>query len=283
MWLRLGCVMTASSATDATVAPAYDRSLTISSTVALVAAAVVNSLWHESGHALAALANGLTPTLSSFSVDVAEPTTPQQEIVIALAGPLVSLVMGLVVLRVARNTGSGFGRLFWMWLAFLGVMNFVGYCFIAPFAQGGDTGQALALLNAPVWAFVLVAAVGVVGQLWLARRFAVEVSRYATSTTDQRRLAYFPWLIATAVVVIMTFVELVALQTPALHFAPVLAYGFAFAIFAPMQFIFSRRIRRDPDPEVLAVSPWSRPALALTVLAVVADVVLAVAGGITLG
>lgn len=276
--------MTASSAADtSTVAPVYDRSLTVSSTLALVAASVVNSLWHESGHAMAALAYGLSPTLSSFSVDVTEPTTPQQEIVIALAGPLVSLVMGLVVLRAARKLGRGVGRLFWMWLAFLGFMNFVGYCFIAPLAKGGDTGQALALLKAPVWVFILVAAVGVAGQFWLARRFAIEVSRYATAKTDQRRLAYFPWLLATAVVVVMTFVELVALDVPALHFAPVLAYGFAFAIFAPMQFVFTDRIRRDPHPEKLALSPWSRLALALTIFAVVADLVLAMTGGITLG
>jgi hypothetical protein len=131
--------------------------------------------------------------------------------------------------------------------------------------------------------FFLVAAVGVVGQFWLARRFAMEVSRYATATTDQRRLAYFPWMLATAVVVVMTFVELVALDVPAVHFAPVLAYGFAFAIFAPMQFIFRNRIRREPNPETLRLSPWSRLALALTSLAVVADIVLALTGGITLG
>lgn len=284
----IGCgwlpgMTTSSAAGMTTVAPVYDRALTISSTAALVMAGVVNSLLHESAHAFAALACGLTPTLSSFSVDVAEAATARQETVIALAGPLFSLVMGLTVMRVTRHLGRGVVRLFWMWLAFLGVMNFVGYCFIAPFARGGDTGQALALLGAPGWVYVLVAAFGVAGQFWLARRFAFEVSRYTSATQDQRRLAYFPWLLAMAVAVVQTLVELLALRVPAIYFVPVLAYAFAFAVFAPMQFLFADRIHRDPHPETLRVTPWSRPALVLTGLAVVADVVLALTGGVTLG
>lgn len=274
MWLRLAYGMTTTNA---------GRALTTSSTLALILASVVNSLLHESAHAVAALAYGLTPTLSSFSVDVAEPTTPHQEVVIALAGPLFSLVMGLTLMVVARRWGSGFGRLFWLWLAFLGVMNFVGYCFIAPFARGGDTGQALALLQAPGWVFVLVAAFGVAGQFWLARRFAVEVARYAETKTQQRQLAYFPWLLATAVVVVQTLVELIALRVPALYFVPVLAYAFAFAIFAPMQFIFSDRVRRGAPSEPLRLGTRQPAAIAVTAGAVVLDVLLAATGGIRLG
>ena len=43
----------------------------------------------------------------------------------------------------------------------MGVMNFVGYLFIAPFASVGDTGQILHLLGAPVLVYVGVALVGV--------------------------------------------------------------------------------------------------------------------------
>ena len=137
-------------------------------------------------------------------------------IITALAGPVFSLVMGLVVMVVARSWGRGFCRLFWMWLSFMGVMNFVGYCFIAPFAQAGDTGQALALLGAPGWVCVLVGLVGVaVASSWLARRFAVEVKRYADGRG--RGAAARPssaWIIGTPVVIVLTVVELSLLQAP---------------------------------------------------------------------
>ena len=149
----------------------------------------MNTLLHESAHAVAGLSLGLTATLSPFSVDYDGQTTTRQDIITAAAGPVFSLVMGLVLMVVARNWGRGVVRLFWMWLAFMGVMNFVGYCFIAPFAQAGDTGQVLALLHTPWWGFVLVAAAGVAGQFLLARRFAVEVKRYAATKPEERRLA----------------------------------------------------------------------------------------------
>ncbi len=272
--------MTETSAPDVgTAAPT--RSLTANSTVALVLASIVNSLLHESAHAVAALTLGLTPTISPFSVDVAEAATPNQEIMVASAGPLFSLVLGLVVMRVGRSWGTGVVRLFWMWLAAMGVMNFVGYCFIAPFAQGGDTGQVLALLGAPATVYILVALVGVGGQFLLARRFAIEVKRYAGTIPDERRLAYFPWLIGTPILVFLALVELLLLSVPALYAGPILAYSVAFAVFAPMQFIFTAKVTNRLEP--LRLQPVSRRAIGVVVGVAALDVILAAVGGIRLG
>ena len=52
---------------------------------------------HEFGHALAALAMGFTPTVRPASVDYGT-APPDMEVIIALAGPLVSLITGVLFL-----------------------------------------------------------------------------------------------------------------------------------------------------------------------------------------
>jgi hypothetical protein len=268
------------STTAEAAAPSYGRTLTANSTLAYVIAAIVNALLHESAHAVAALALGLTPTISPFSVEIAEQPTDGQQIIVAAAGPVFSLVMGLVVMVVARRWGSGVVRLFWMWLPFMGVMNFVGYCFIAPFAQAGDTGQVLALLRVPGPVFLLVAAVGVGGQFLLARRFAAEVKRYATDNPAERRLAYYPWLIGTPILIVMTMLELILLEVPLAELVLVAAYSVAFGIFAPMQFIFSGRAQNTLEP--LMLKPVNAVAIAVAVALSILDVALAGIGGVRL-
>jgi hypothetical protein len=237
----------------ATASP--QRTLTLNATVAFVLAGLVNSLLHEGAHAVAGLAVGLVPTITSFAVSYDPEGTARQQTITAAAGPVFSLVMGLVLMVVARRWGRGFGRLVCMFLAFMGVMNFVGYCFIAPFARAGDTGKVLTLLGAPQWVFLAVGVVGVAGQFWLARRFAVEVKRYATEPAQQRRIAYFPWLIGTLVIVLLALVELIMLRLPTPYLVLILVYSVAFGVFAPMQFIFSRRVHNTLEPLSLAPGP----------------------------
>lgn len=104
----------------------------------------------------------------SYESDVAAATTPR--IVIALAGPVVSLLVGLLFLTVPSR-GSGWLRLLWTWLGLLGVELFFGYLLTAPFFATGDIGLTLHLLGAPrAVGFVVAAAgvVGIVGLGWLA-------------------------------------------------------------------------------------------------------------------
>lgn len=222
---------------------ALGRALTANSALAFVIAALVNDTTHELAHAVAALSLGLTPTIGPFSVDFADTgVSATHQIVVALAGPVFSLVMGLVLMRLARSWGRGLVRLFWMWLPFMGVMNFVGYCFIAPIARGGDTGQALTLMKAAFWVFLLVALAGAGGFVLLARRFAVEVKRYASDLQEERRLGYYPWLIGTPIIIVITLVEIALDGVGGAELFLVASYGFAVGVFAPMQFIFRTKV-----------------------------------------
>lgn len=257
------------------------RSLTANATLAFVLAGMVNSILHEGAHAAAGLVLGLGPTISPFSVEFADEGSTTQQIITASAGPVFSLVMGLVLMVVARRWGSGFGRLFWMWLPFMGVMNFVGYLFIAPFAQAGDTGKVLSLLGAPTPVYIASAVVGVGGQFLLARRFAIEVKRYTRSLTEEQQLANFPWLIGTPIVVVLSLVELLLLDVPPVILAIVLAYSVAFGVFAPMQFIFRAKVTNTY--ETLDLRPVDVPALVVTVGLAAVLIALAGVGGLPLG
>jgi hypothetical protein len=178
--------------------------------------------------------------------------------------------------------GNGFARLFWLWLGFMGVMNLVGYIVIAPFVSAGDTGRALTLLHAPGWVFILVSLVGVAMLFGLAYLFARQVKRYTDGIEGERVLAFRAWAIGTLINVVLVTTELL-LATPDMgSLVAVGAYAFAVGIFAPMQFIFSRRVPKVPVEDLDLARP-SRAGLILTVLAVLAVIVLAAVGGVRLG
>ena len=267
---------------SAAAASLTSRPALLNATGAFVLAAVVNSLLHESAHAVAGLVQGLTPTLSPFAVHYVPTPTSAQEIVTALAGPVWSLVMGAVLLAAARSWGTGFTRLFWLWLAFMGMMNFVGYMFIAPFVPAGDTGRALALLKAPGWVFILVSLLGAAMLFGLAYLFARQVKRYASGLEGERVLAFRAWAFGTLVTVVLTVTELLLVRPAIGDIVAVGLYAFAVAVFAPMQFIFSRRVPRMPGEELSLARP-SRTGLILAGVAVLAVIVLAAVGGVRLG
>jgi hypothetical protein len=267
---------------SAAPAPFATRPALLNAAGAFVLAAIVNSLLHESAHAVAGLTQGLTPTLTPFSVSYDPQPTSAQEVITALAGPVWSLVMGAVLLVVARSWGTGFTRLFWLWLGFMGVMNFVGYLEIAPFVSAGDTGRALTLLHAPGWVFILVALLGAAMQFGLAYLFARQVKRYTSGIEDERVLAFRAWAAGTLVVAVLTVLELLLVQPDVGAVVAVGMYALAVGIFAPMQFIFSRRVPRV-QLEDLALARSSRTGLAVAALAATAMIILAAVGGVRLG
>jgi hypothetical protein len=263
-------------------APLTSRPALLNAAAAFVLASIVNTLLHELAHAVAGLAQGLTATLVPFSVSYAPTPTSAQGIVTAVAGPVWSLGMGAALLAIAQSWGTGFLRLFWLWLGFMGVMNFVGYLMIAPFVSAGDTGRALTLLHAPGWVFILVALVGVMLLFGLTYLFARQVKRYTSGLEGERVLAFRAWAIGTLVNVVLIVAELLLVQPAIGDIVAVGLYAFAVGIFAPMQFIFSRRVPRRPVEDLDLDRP-SRTGLIITGLAAVAVIVLAAVGGVRLG
>ena len=185
--------------------PSRTGLLMLNSAVAYALALMVTITVHEFGHALTALGLGLTPTVRPSSVDYGSPP-PDIQVVTALAGPLVSLVTGLVLLAAYRAvSGRGFWHLVLLWLGALGVQEFSGYLMTGPFVPFGDIGEALQLLSAPSWAYGLAFVVGVVGTVGLGAlitRWLLELTDpdAANRSAQLRALGLFAWLIGSAVV-----------------------------------------------------------------------------------
>lgn len=183
------------------------RLLLANSSVALVLAAITAVTLHEGGHAVAGLVRGLTPTLSANAVDYSTEPSRSTQLVTAAAGPLLSLVLGLLCYVFGRSAGRGFLRLFGLWLALVSMQNFFGSLFIAPFARVGDTGMVMELLGAPAVAYVVMGLLGAFLTVFNARLLAGQIVRYAQGTDQLRHTVLFPWLIGTAVVVALTLLN----------------------------------------------------------------------------
>lgn len=137
--------------------------LAVNSTVAFVGAFTLTTLIHELGHFLSYLAFGAHPVLYFSRVEAKDSTVSMTGVVVsAMAGPIVSLVQGIVCAGwVRRRVLNQRADLFVQWLALFGFINFTGYLMLTPLSSGGDTGKAARLLGFPVWLNVGIALVGI--------------------------------------------------------------------------------------------------------------------------
>jgi hypothetical protein len=130
-------------------------------TLLFFTAYALNTTAHEFAHAIAAYSLGLRSTLFHFytNIDFAD-TEPTPRILVAIAGPLFSLVFGLVCWLVYRKTRLKPSKLPWLYLAILGISIFLGNLFSASFA--GDFGTAAMILNIDPTVRLLITVVGLV-------------------------------------------------------------------------------------------------------------------------
>jgi hypothetical protein len=199
-WVALPVILVVS------VMPRRSTLLLLNSDCAYTIALMLTFTLHEFGHALPALALGFTPTVRLASVEYGT-APPDMEVIIALAGPFVSLITGVLFLIVSRATmDRGFWRMVVLWLGALGVQEFSGYLMTGPFVPFGDIGEALQLLAAPGWVYALTFAVGIGATALLG----AIVTRRLVELTDPdgvalagqlRSLGLFAWLIGSAVVI----------------------------------------------------------------------------------
>lgn len=252
--------------------PAVERLLLGNSTAALVLAGIVGVALHELAHAVAGLTLGVTPTVHRSYVSFDPELDAAGQIVTAAAGPLFSLVFGVVVYLTCRNVGRGAVRLLALWLGLVSMQNFFGYCLIAPIAPPGDSGMVLGLLGAPGIVYAVAVVVGVAGTFLNARLLAGQVIRYASSADELRRIVLFPWLIATGIIVVLDLVCLLLFQSGVSggDFVVITAGSVAIAIFAPVFTFFYKRLTATPDPLDLRNPrvPWIVVAVAIVVVVV---------------
>ena len=185
----------------------YKYTRLINSTVAFVAALFLQITLHEFAHGFAALTLGATPTVYA-SYENHAPLSSTGEILIALAGPVFSLVSGFVVLALYRS-GRGFGYLFGTWFGIVSAQNFFGYLMTGPFIKYGDIGKVLRLVSASVPVYLLVFLAGVAGTVLLGYILTARLLKLTDNVGDERaaqlrQLAFFTWICGAGLAILLS-------------------------------------------------------------------------------
>lgn len=207
------CLSTGEPGSGLTGTVRTNRPVFLASLLAFVAAITATVLWHELGHGTMAKLLGYDPVIYSGRED--DPaTTTRDSVLIAAAGPVLSLVTGVALLAALRRSRPGQrpGTLLLAWLGLLGVETFAGYLLTAPFFSGGDVGRILALWQAPfavALVVMLLGLVGVIGVAWLAvgvfaRLMPGQPERPTDLRLFLRQAAVLPWLVGTVVVLLLS-------------------------------------------------------------------------------
>jgi len=152
------------------VRPVNKAAFFVNSALTFAFAELSTAALHETGHGLMAQSLGFSPKIYAFYED--NPTgTIHQSLAILAAGPVASLILGLLF-RAWYRSGEprySLGRLLLFWMSWLGIMQFVNYLIVTPWLTAGDTAQIADLLHVPVWGRYLVAAFGMVALFILTR------------------------------------------------------------------------------------------------------------------
>ncbi|HEY5094643.1 MAG TPA: M50 family metallopeptidase, partial [Candidatus Eremiobacteraceae bacterium] len=135
--------------------------LGLTSALAFATAMLSTTFIHEACHALAALALGLSPQIVVFN-EYNAVTMSWQEVFVAAAGPLGSLVTGLLFLWAYSRDHRRFSypNLLLLWSFVLSLTTFIEYLIITPFWTRGDTGVIARLVHVPLGAQYIVMVVG---------------------------------------------------------------------------------------------------------------------------
>ncbi len=234
----------------------------IQSSVAYASASLITVTLHEFGHGLAAWLYGFHPTVYGLhEEDIA--ASPVRVAVIAAAGPVVSLLLGMIFIAIyKRLRGQGFSRYLMLWLGLLGIALFMGYLITPPFYTKGDVYKVLASFNlaSPIFIgiSVLCGAIGIIqlGRLGLPRLLALTDSLQPLRP-QMMALGFLAWMLGSVLVLLAMFPQ---------HPWMLVAIG----TFAPLINLFAAR--RD------ATQPYGEPGAApkISIAGIVLLVLLAV-------
>jgi len=187
----------------------------INSTVLYVLAFVVTTFIHELAHAIVGLINGSNPILHhNFVEHTTTLLSVNQKVSIALAGPLASLVQGLILgIVFLSSSNRTLINLFFLWLSILGFTNFFGYLMTGPLFQAGDIGKVFLLLELSLIIQIGIAVFGALVISFIAYKvttpflefsYRQEWIRFPKSRTNFLfRIIIIPWLIGSFAVTLL--------------------------------------------------------------------------------
>jgi len=193
-----------------------NQKISINSTVLYVIAFLLTTIIHESGHAIIGLINGSEPILHHNYVEHLgiDQLSIFQKVSISLAGPLFSLVQGLVVgLLYLKIKKQSFCKLFLLWFSVLGFFNFFGYLMTGPIFKMGDIGKAFLLTNTPLVIQIFIAIIGAAILFYIAYKLTIPFLQFSYKQewiADPKlrkdfsfNIIILPWIIGSLIVTIL--------------------------------------------------------------------------------
>ncbi|MCH9680232.1 MAG: hypothetical protein K0V04_02260 [Deltaproteobacteria bacterium] len=190
--------------------------LFIFSIVIYILAFLVTTVIHELGHALTSSALGGRPILHHVFVEH-HGLEGGRRAAVSAAGPLVSLLQGIVLFVVLRYSGSipTPARLLLLWLCIHGLVNFFGYLITTPFVPQGDLGRVASWLKVPGigrWMMLVVGLATVTGLGLWAREpllsFITTTSLPADSSASTHHILLTgigPWLVGSMLIALVSW------------------------------------------------------------------------------
>jgi hypothetical protein len=154
------------------------------SMLSFIAAFIITTIIHEGGHFIAYLFLGAKPVMYHNYVITTDHTISNSvKIIAALAGPVTSLIQGIIFWILIKNESGRNGyTLTGLWLCLFGFINFFGYLMLTPLSTEGDTGKAAQLLQIPYPVKIFIAVLGLTTIILLVRKIAKHFSNF---TPDQ--------------------------------------------------------------------------------------------------
>lgn len=194
------------------------QAITINSAVLYIIAFLLTTMIHEFLHAIAGLSFGSNPVIHHNFVEhlSTEHLSINQKVFIALAGPLISLLQGIVasILYLKfRSKAHKLTNLFLLWFSVLGFFNFLGYLMTGFLFKVGDIGKAFSLANTPFWIQIVLSVIASLMLVFIAYKMTAPFLKFSykkewVENGKSRKnfsfhILFLPWIIGSGIITVL--------------------------------------------------------------------------------
>jgi hypothetical protein len=192
--------------------------ITVNSAIIYVIAFILTTIIHELLHSILGSIFGSNPVLHHNFVEhvSVEHLTVNQNISIALAGPLVSLVQGIlsgVVYYRVQKKSQKLIHLFLLWFSVLGFFNFLGYLMTGPLFDNGDIGRVYLMANTLISVQILLAVAASILLVLIAYKMTLPYLKFCyrkdwvvdgkSRKNFSFHILFLPWIIGSVIITIL--------------------------------------------------------------------------------
>ncbi len=241
-----------------------NKSLAINSVLIVISTAILATILHELAHFLVGQYFNLKPVLHHNYVHCQINGTDLQRVLVAAAGPVFSLLLGIVITIFSiKLKKPSLAKLFTIWFGTQNLLVFIGYMLIAPIAKEGDTGKVFSYFGTPTWIIIIVSIFSFVLILFTFPKFAKQFTFYKNEERfdlqeNKKQLFVYPiWI---------SIITLTTLNLPVVIWVSLLPN-----ICIPMTYfsIMGKYLKIDHPKTAKVIDKISIPLVVLTIASII--------------